>query len=154
MLRFAYNIYNQTMYKMDQLSKRKLYVITFSLDGPLLYGLNTLSFSMFDQFWVSMVLGCHLLFVYALYSNDYRLIDILHYFVAILPFLSIATTHILLKIMSCSLLVLMQILWIKEKGTFPTTRKLTGFRSTQSSIVLPLFCIRCRSKGIRFFVLF
>ena len=100
---------------MDQLSKRKLYVITFSLDGPLLYGLTTLSFSIIDQLWVSMVLGCHLLFVYALYSNDYRLIDILHYFVAILPFLSIATTHILLKIMSCSLLVLMQILWIKEK---------------------------------------
>ena len=100
---------------MDQLSKRKLYVITFSLDGPLFYGLSTLTFCTIDQIWVSMVLGCHLLFVYALYSNDLILIDILHYFVAILPFLSIATTHILPKILSCSLLVLIQILWIKEK---------------------------------------
>ena len=102
------------MYKMDQLSKRKLYIITFSLDGPLLYGLNTFS-STFDQFWVSMVLGCHLLFMYALYSNNYRMIDILHYFVAILPFLSLLTTHILLKMLSCSLLIVIQILWIKEK---------------------------------------
>lgn len=103
------------MYKMDQLSKQTLYIITFSLDAPLLYGLNTYNFSTFDQIWVSSVLGCHFFFMYALYSNNYRLIDILHYFVAILPFLSLLTTHILLKMLSCSLLIVIQILWIKEK---------------------------------------
>ncbi len=100
---------------MDKLSKIKLYIITIFLDVYLFYILSSYNLSQFDELWIFSVFICHILFYYSLSVQNKALIDFLHYFVFILPTLSVFAKSTFLKIISCILLLLIQILWIKEK---------------------------------------
>lgn len=100
---------------MDDLSKQKLIIITFLLDifliGNIYFNKNTI----LDSAWTFSVIISHVLFYYNLiYVNRY-ILDILHYFIFILPTLALFTQNIYIKIISCFLLILIQILWIIEK---------------------------------------
>ena len=99
---------------MDDIFKNKLYIITALLDFGLLFILFLNNLSGFDNLWILLVLISHGLFYYGLQYNQRKLLDILHYFIFILPSLSIFTNNIFLKILSLLLLLLIQILWIKE----------------------------------------
>lgn len=100
---------------MDNASKQKLYAITFILDLFLFWLLYNNKLVKFDLLWCISVIVCHILFYFSLlYYNKY-LIDKLHAFVFILPVLSFFSTNIYIKICSCLLLILIQILWINEK---------------------------------------
>lgn len=99
---------------MDQNSKNKLYMITIFLDIFLLYGLFFYNLNTFDFYWVLSVFLSHLLFYYNLIYYNRYILDILHYFVFILPSLSLFAENIVIKVLSIVLLVLIQVLWIKE----------------------------------------
>tara|TARA_Y100000991_G_C21945719_1_gene337375 strand:- start:315 stop:731 length:417 start_codon:yes stop_codon:yes gene_type:complete len=99
---------------MDELSKKKLFYITFILDLFLVYIIIFQKLNKFDFFWVLSVIICHILFYYNLIKENRKNLDILHYFVFILPLLSLFAKNILIKILSISLLILIQILWIVE----------------------------------------
>jgi len=99
---------------MEQNSKNKLYMITIFLDIFLLYVLFFYNLNKFDFYWVLSVFLCHLLFYYNLLYYNRHILDILHYFVFILPSLSIFAENIVIKVLSIILLVLIQVLWIKE----------------------------------------
>ena len=99
---------------MDEGSKNKLYIITLILDIFLLYGLFFNKFDVFDSCWMITVLICHMLFYYSLILNNRDILDILHYFVIILPSLSIFSKNVVIKTLSLLLLILIQILWVLE----------------------------------------
>ena len=100
---------------MDNISKIKLFVITLLLDLYLIYISVFYQLDYIDIFWILSVFFCHISFYIALYNENRQLLDILHYFVGILPLLSLFISNIFLKILSLFLLLLIQILWIIEK---------------------------------------
>ena len=100
---------------MDNISKNKLFLITFLLDLFLLYIIFFNKLNYFDFFWILSVIVCHLLFYYNLVKENRYVLDILHYFVFILPSLTLFTKNGLIKGVSIFLLILIQILWIIEK---------------------------------------
>ena len=100
---------------MDNLSKKKLLLITFLLDIFLILNIYFNKHTILDILWTITVIICHILFYYNLIYENRYILDILHYFVFILPSLSLFTPNIYIKIISCFLLILIQILWIVEK---------------------------------------
>lgn len=100
---------------MDNLSKKKLFLITFVLDIFLIGNIYFNEHTILDTIWTITVIICHILFYYNLIYENRYILDILHYFVFILPSLSLFTPNIYIKIISCFLLILIQILWIIEK---------------------------------------
>ena len=100
---------------MDNLSKKKLLLITFLLDIFLILNIYFNKHTILDILWTITVIICHILFYYNLIYENRYILDILHYFVFILPSLSLFTQNIYSKIISCFLLILIQILWIGEK---------------------------------------
>jgi hypothetical protein len=99
---------------MDQLTKNKLVLITIFLDIVLLCALFFYTFETFDSFWIISVFISHLLFYYNLIFYNRYILDILHYFVFILPSLSLFAKNIVIKILSLVLLILIQVLWVLE----------------------------------------
>ena len=69
---------------------------------------------MFDTFWVSIVLLSHVFFYYNVINYNRKILEILHYLIFILPTLSLLSDNIFIKTISLCLIVLIQILWIKE----------------------------------------
>jgi hypothetical protein len=55
------------------------------------------------------------LFYIALYNENRYILNVLHYFIFILPSFAIFINNICIRIISLLLLILIQILWIKEK---------------------------------------
>jgi len=100
---------------MDDLSKKKLIIITFLLDIFLIANMYFNEHKILDNLWTLSVFTCHILFYYNLTFENRYILDILHYFIFILPTLALFTPNIYIKIISCFLLILIQILWIIEK---------------------------------------
>jgi hypothetical protein len=100
---------------MENADKKKLYIITGSLDLGLLLMLFFYKFSNFDKIWISTVFITHGLFYYALTYYNKFILDILHIFVFILPALSVFTNNVIIKIVSLLLLLIIQFLWFTEK---------------------------------------
>lgn len=95
--------------------KNKLYVITLTIDIFIIYLVLIFNLNLIDLIWCITVLLCHIMFIYALKTNYKSLIDFLHILVFALPLFTLFTKHIIIKIVTCALLFLIQILWIKEK---------------------------------------
>ena len=100
---------------MDDLSRKKLFLITFFLDLFLLYIIFFNQLNYFDFFWILSVIVCHMLFYYNLVKENRYVLDVLHYFVFIFPSLALFTKNVLIKFVCIFLLILIQILWIIEK---------------------------------------
>ena len=94
--------------------KYKLYGITAIIDAFLIYSLFNINIVSFDFFYIITILCLHILFYYSLYNYDKDVIDILHYFVFIMPFFSLFSTIIYIKIACLFLLTIIQCLWINE----------------------------------------
>lgn len=91
----------------------KLYCITLFIDIFIITCLYIVSFNLFDLLWIYLVLFSHVLFYYGLYVNNKLILDFIHYFIFILPSLSLFCNHISLKIISLLLIIIIQVLWIK-----------------------------------------
>ena len=100
---------------MDDLSKKKLITITFLLDLFLIGNIYFNNHTNLDIIWTFSVIVCHGLFYYNLIYENRYILDILHYFIFILPTFALFTPNVYIKIISCLLLILIQILWIIEK---------------------------------------
>jgi hypothetical protein len=100
---------------MDDNSKTKLFIITILLDLFLLFVIIKHTISITGLLWIASVFVCHLLFYIALYNENKYILNVLHYFVFILPSFAIFINNIYIRIISLLLLILIQILWIKEK---------------------------------------
>jgi hypothetical protein len=100
---------------MDDLSKKKLIIITYLLDIFLIGNIYFNKHTILDIMWTFSVIMCHGLFYYNLIYENRYILDILHYFIFILPTFALFTPNIYIKIISCLLLILIQILWIIEK---------------------------------------
>lgn len=99
---------------IDDKSIQKSIIFTFTIDLLLLgtiYYKNTI----FDYIWILSVILCHILFYYSLINYNEYILNILHYFIFILPSLAIFTNNIFINIISFLLMVLIQFLWIYEK---------------------------------------
>ena len=99
---------------IDDKSIKKSIIFTFTIDLLLLgtiYYKNTI----FDYIWILSVILCHILFYYSLINYNEYILNILHYFIFILPSLAIFTNNIFINIISFLLMVLIQFLWIYEK---------------------------------------
>tara|TARA_X000000368_G_scaffold409114_1_gene390601 strand:- start:6902 stop:7387 length:486 start_codon:yes stop_codon:yes gene_type:complete len=92
----------------------KLYSITIILDIILLSILYLNHLLLFDKLWIYSVLLTHLLFFIALKENKRDVLDILHVFIFIFPVVSIFANNIFIKLVSISLLIVIQILWVYE----------------------------------------
>jgi hypothetical protein len=100
---------------MDNNSKTKLFIITILLDLFLLFVIIKHTVSITGLLWIAGVFICHLLFYVALYNENRYILNVLHYFIFILPSFAIFINNIYIRIISLLLLILIQILWIKEK---------------------------------------
>ena len=100
---------------MDNKSKTKLFIITILLDLFLLFAIIKYTISATGLLWIASVFVCHLLFYIALYNENRYILNVLHYFIFILPSFAIFINNICIRIISLLLLILIQILWIKEK---------------------------------------
>jgi hypothetical protein len=99
---------------MNTQDKYKLYIITFIIDLFLIYSLFKINIISFDFIYIIIILCLHILFYYSIYNYDKEVIDILHYFVFLMPFLSLFSTIIYIKIACLFLLTIIQCLWINE----------------------------------------
>ena len=100
---------------IDNTDKNKLYIITLSIDVFIIYTLLKYNLSLNDIIWCMTVLISHILFIYALKTNYTSLVQFLHALIFILPAFTLFTQNILTKIVTCALLFVIQILWIKEQ---------------------------------------
>ena len=99
---------------MNIQDKYKLYTITFIIDIFLIYSLLKINIVSFDFIFIIITLCLHILFYYSLHTYDKEIIDILHYFVFLLPFFSLFTNLIYIKIACLFLITIIQCLWIYE----------------------------------------
>ena len=99
---------------MNTIDKYRLYGITIIIDIFLIYSLFKINVVSFDFVFIFILLCLHILFYYSLHTYDKPVIDFLHYFVFIMPFFSIFTNIIYIKIISLFLLITIQFLWIHE----------------------------------------
>lgn len=99
---------------IDDKSIQKLIIFTFTID-LLLLGTIYYKNAIFDYVWIFSVILCHILFYYSLINYNEYILNILHYFIFILPSLAIFTNNIFINIISFLLMVLIQFLWIYEK---------------------------------------
>ena len=93
---------------------QKLIIFTFTID-LLLLGTIYYKNAIFDYVWIFSVILCHILFYYSLINYNEYILNILHYFIFILPSLAIFTNNIFINIISFLLMILIQFLWIYEK---------------------------------------
>uniref|UniRef100_A0A6C0FEW8 Uncharacterized protein n=1 Tax=viral metagenome TaxID=1070528 RepID=A0A6C0FEW8_9ZZZZ len=100
---------------VEENQKNKLYIITITLDFFIIYLLLNFELNLIDIIWCLTVLICHITFLYALKTDYKDLLDFLHIFVFAIPFFSVFTTNVITKIVTCVLLYIIQLLWIKEK---------------------------------------
>ena len=96
-------------------NKNKLRIITLVLDLSLAIIFLRFNVKVFDILWIISTLFLHFLFLYGLQYNNRQLLDILHYFVCILPTCGLFLDNIFLKILSLLFVILIQFLWIYEK---------------------------------------
>jgi len=99
---------------IDDKSIQKLIIFTFTID-LLLLGTIYYKNAIFDYVWIFSVILCHILFYYSLINYNEYILNILHYFIFILPSLAIFTNNIFINIISFLLMILIQFLWIYEK---------------------------------------
>ena len=99
---------------MEEHDRNKLLAITGILDIFLILIIFLYKLNMFDTFWVSIVLLSHVFFYYNIINYNRKILEILHYLIFILPTLSLLSDNIFIKTISLCLIVLIQILWIKE----------------------------------------
>ena len=99
---------------IDDKSIQKLIIFTFTID-LLLLGTIYYKNAIFDYVWIFSVILCHILFYYSLINYNEYILNILHYFILILPSLAIFTNNIFINIISFLLMMLIQFLWIYEK---------------------------------------
>lgn len=99
---------------IDDKSIKKLKIFTFIIDLLLL---KTIYYkkSIYDCIWIFSVILCHILFYYNLINYNEYILNILHYFIFILPSLAIFTNNIIINIISFLLMMLIQFLWLYEK---------------------------------------
>ena len=69
----------------------------------------------YDIFWCISLLFIHFLFYISLFYDFKKIINILHLSVFIFPTIAIFSSHFSIKLLSLLFLILIQILWIKEK---------------------------------------
>jgi hypothetical protein len=96
-------------------NKNKLYIITLTIDFFIIYLLLNFELNILDLIWCFTVLICHVTFIYALKTDYKTLIDFLHILIFIIPFFTVFTRNVIIKIVTCGLLIIIQLLWIKEK---------------------------------------
>ena len=101
----------------------KLYGITSIIDILLIYSLFNINIVSFDFLFIISSLCLHILFYYSIYNYDKEVIDILHYFVFFMPFLSLFSTIIYIKIACLFLLTIIQCLWIYENRCIMNERE-------------------------------
>ena len=100
---------------IDETSKTKLYLITFIVDFYIVIMLSFLKLNFYDLLWFSSLLFVHFMFYISIFYNLKKIIHILHVTVFMFPTLAIFSSHLSIKILSLLFLLLIQILWIKEK---------------------------------------
>lgn len=95
--------------------KNKLYIITLTIDFFIIYLLLNFELNLFDIIWCLTVLICHLTFIYALKTDYKTLLDFLHILIFTIPLFTVFTENSIIKMITCGLLIIIQLLWIKEK---------------------------------------
>ena len=95
--------------------KNTLYIITITIDFFIIYLLLNFELNLLDLLWCFTVLICHFAFIYALKTDYKNLLDFLHILIFVIPFFTVFTRNAIIKIVTLVLLIIIQILWIKEK---------------------------------------
>lgn len=100
---------------MNFIDKIKLFVLTLSTDTFLFYIFLYLVNSIYDRYWLVLTFLVHINFYIGLVYNLRMLLDFLHVFVFILPFLTLFLNNWYIKLVSLLFVLAIQILWIKEE---------------------------------------
>lgn len=137
---------------MKNIFKHILYVITGILDVSILFVLIFNNLCLFDNLWIFLVFLSHGLFYHALHYNQRKILDVLHYFVFILPTLSIFTHNIFLKISSLTLLIVIQIMWVKYNRCILNEKEYTfGYGNELNYFVILLSSTLSINVGYSYF---
>lgn len=100
---------------MNFIDKIKLFVLTLSTDTFLFYIFLYLVNSIYERYWLVLTFLVHINFYIGLVYNLRMLLDFLHLFVFILPFLTLFLNNWYIKLVSLLFVLAIQILWIKEE---------------------------------------
>ena len=115
-----------------------LFIITILVDLALIYIYFNYELNFFDSFYIITILFIHLLFLYALYVNNSKLIDFLHYFVAIYVGISIFLTNKQMLYLLLIFIIMIQLGWVVFQDCLinKITNNSIGFGNYYSIIAL------------------
>lgn len=100
---------------MDTIDLIKIYIITFVLSMLLLCIVCLNQLSLMDQVWSYSALCTQLFFSVALQTKKKFVLDVIHYLIFVYPLMAIFTNNIGIKSASLLLLIIIQVLWVREK---------------------------------------
>ena len=118
--------------------KIKLSALTLFVDLGFIYGLYYKKLNLYDKIFSACTLTTHSIFLYYLYKQNKKKLDLLHCFIPILLIGSTKLTNPLLIFSSLTMLSGIQILWVIEERCILNDSKDTwGFtKSIQISAIL------------------
>lgn len=100
---------------MNLIDKLKLFILTIVTDVSLFYIYLFLINTSFDKYWLILTFIVHVNFYIGIVFNLRLLLDFLHLFVFLLPFLTLFLLNWYLKLVSLIFVLSIQILWINEE---------------------------------------
>lgn len=137
-------------------NKIKLLIITFIIDLICIFILLTPRehiLTLYDNIFLYLVLYAHIIFIFALFKNYYKLVDFFHYFLCVAILYGFFVQSIEIQILLLVILCLVQILWIWEEkcilNTLPENQSFFGYNKMLSSFTLLyaiLFTARITAK--------
>lgn len=100
---------------MNLIDKLKLFILTAITDISLIYIYVYLTFSIYEQLWLLLTFIVHINFYVGIIYNFRKLLDFLHIFVFLLPFLTLFLQNWYIKFVALLFVLAIQMLWIKEE---------------------------------------
>ena len=99
---------------MQLIDKLKLFIFTLVTDLSLFYIFIYLTSNIYEKYWFILTFGVHFSFYMGIIFNLRLLLDFLHIFVFLLPFLTLFLNNWYIKLVALFFVLVIQILWINE----------------------------------------
>ena len=113
---------------MKDKDKHIVYFLTLSIDiiliGLILF--NKIK-TKFDFIYILLILFTHCVFLYSVYYNITKLIDITHIVIPISICISVFLDSFYLKVINLILLIVIQFLWVYKGYCIIATKNITGY---------------------------
>lgn len=113
---------------MKDKDKHIVYFLTLSIDiiliGLILF--NKIK-TKFDFIYILLILFTHCVFLYSVYYNITKLIDITHIVIPISICISVFLDSFFLKVINLILVIVIQFLWVYKGYCIIATKNITGY---------------------------